>query len=63
MTTKNKVKKIVDAMGGVNQVRNDLREYNHNSFLITSKKGQLTRKYPDSWIAMSEGKIVAPASR
>ena len=59
MTTKDQIKNFVDEMGGVNQVRDDLLEYTHSSFLISSKKDQLTEKHPDHWIAMSGGEIVA----
>ncbi len=63
MTTKQKQKKerrlIVESLGGAKKIREGLREFSNRVGHMESQRAKLTEQYPDKWVAMSDGTIVA----
>ena len=61
MDTRPSTRQIIKEMGGAKAVHAGLREFTNRVRTLDAKRGQLTREYPNKWIAMYNGEIDAIA--
>ena len=61
MTTKERALKALESLGGAKRVREELLEYTERVERFERKRSQLTEQYPDKWVAMADGEVVAVA--
>lgn len=61
MTTKERENNrlIIETLGGAEKIYEGLREYSSHVEYMESQRSKLTKQYPNKWVAMSGGTIVA----
>ena len=59
MTTKARVRKLIRELGGADHIHQGLRQYQHSVAQMEIKRGELLAQYPDKWVAIAEGEVVA----
>ena len=61
MTTKERetTRHIIETLGGAKEIHEGLRKYSSQVEYFESQRAKLTKQYPDQWVAMSDGVIVA----
>lgn len=52
---------LIKQLGGAKRVHDELLEYQHRVENMESRRPDLMEKYPDKWVAMADGEIVAIA--
>ena len=57
MTTKLNVKRVAKRLGEPKTVHKELREFTNQVHLMEARRAELTRAYPNKWIAMYAGDI------
>lgn len=50
---------LIEQLGGAKRVYDELLEYRHRVENMESQRVALMEKYPDKWVAMAGGEIVA----
>ena len=61
MVTKPNPHQVIKQMGGAQEVYIGLREFTDRVRAFDAQRVQLTKKYPNKWIAMHDGEIGAIA--
>src|SRR2546421_1387925 len=53
--------KVLDMLGDPKQVDRELRAFRRDAQLLSAKREQLLKTYPEQWVAIYEGKVAATA--
>src|SRR5436305_10892371 len=53
--------KVLDMLGDPKQVDRELRAFRKDAQLLSAKREQLLKTYPEQWVAVYEGKVAAAA--
>ena len=51
----------VASLGGAEALRESLRRFGENQQYVETHREKLTARYPDEWVCVSEGRVVAHA--
>ena len=58
MTTKERARRIIRKVGGAATIRDGLRRYRRQAGLMVALRKELTDRYPNKWVAMSDDDVV-----
>ena len=61
MVTKPNPRQVVKEMGGAREIHIGLQEFSNRVKVLEDRRAELTRKYPNKWIAMYNGDVVVVA--
>src|SRR5437870_1342172 len=53
--------KVLEMLGDPKQVDRELRAFQKDAQLLSAKREQLLKTYPEQWVAIYEGKVAAAA--
>lgn len=54
-------RRVVEELGGPTKIHEGLLEYSGRVGQMETQRAELTKQYPDKWVAMDSGTIVAVA--
>lgn len=50
---------VLEMLGDAREVDRDLRAFRKDALLLSSRRKQLVKRFPDQWIGIHDGEIIA----